>query len=108
MDKVAVQMFAAPIERTPKNIVSLAILVSLATRKRRREGKIPANTIAWLDDRSETTFHLSIDQLRAVLNGVSPLVWRRFLSRPVVVRTDVPMPQAAVILEQAGRLLATE
>ena len=36
MDKVAVQMFAAPIERTPKNIVSLAILVSLATRKRRR------------------------------------------------------------------------
>ena len=39
MDKVAVQMFAAPIERTPKNIVSLAILVSLATRKRRREGK---------------------------------------------------------------------
>jgi hypothetical protein len=36
MDKVAVQMFAAPIERTPKNFVSLAILVSLATRKRRR------------------------------------------------------------------------
>ena len=41
MDKVAVQMFAAPIERTPKNFVSLAILVSLATRKRRRECKIP-------------------------------------------------------------------
>jgi hypothetical protein len=36
MDKIAVQMFAAPIERTPKNFVSLAILVSLATRKRRR------------------------------------------------------------------------
>jgi hypothetical protein len=117
MDKPAVEMFAAPIEATLKNFVEFGDTGVACHEQTPPRVKFPRqNAIAWSDERSDT--QLSIfpsTMLRAVLNGVSPLVWRRFLSRPVVVdgngvvcRYQCTNGTGRRILEQAGRLLATQ